>query len=554
MNPIENEELKREYLSWQQRRLQEALSRFNRAHPDQPVGLFSNLFTFHWLQQEIHPNYRIEVIKRVGLDQSEALTTLLLQEADESQYIQGLLSHWLQEADEKQPQYQQVQQWMARYDDQLPDAADAILTAWEKLAIFRKSRIESVRRIQAGQKQTVSEVGGETDRQRLTLVDKLPNRFTRPSPFEKIGLIPQIACPESCRHCMFVWRPPLKDSPDSALLLQRINKEANNVLFTGGDLSQSLSELYRAIREMDNIQIFAILLNGSSATSPEEATTLFEAIRHALANRPAAFMPAQVTLQISFDEYHQEITSNSKGQLKERIPVACIANLVAQSVHYPEIQLVLLHKQNRLNFSKNLFQVGVFARLSRALSQRGVGVASINWHTSPRAKSDPLNPARKGGVIRDALFTLEGFPNRPIHMMSSTIDAYGRAALLDPSEYINEKDYLQQILSDGPPSQERFDIDPMVWYDGSVTLFSASHFWIGDLFEEGDKVFQRYQKDPLLNALERFDATLLDLFSEKDSSLETLINRSTGPHHLFHQLTESAAMRLHLTKRLADLG
>ncbi|MBF0380361.1 MAG: hypothetical protein HQL69_05035, partial [Magnetococcales bacterium] len=188
------------------------------------------------------------------------------------------------------------------------------------------------------------------------------------------------------------------------------------------------------------------------------------------------------------------------------------------------------------------------------LTEMGHPITSIDWQTSPRKKADPINPSHKGGVIRDVIFNLKGFSDKPIHMMSSTIDAYGRAALLDPSEYINERDYLDQILTDGPPDNDQFDIDPMVWYDGSVTLFSASHLWIGNLVEEGELVFARHNRDPLLQALQRFDHSLLKYYSEVANDLETLINRSTGPHFLFHQLTRSAAIRLHLTKRLIEMG
>jgi hypothetical protein len=543
--------LESEYLDWQQRRLQAACKRFRRANQDQPE-LFDNLYIFSWLQQEVPQQFREAVLKASDCEPDTQATTLLVESNDETKYLQGLISYWLQQPNESHHHREKMKKLLADHGNQLPDAADEMLSKWQKLGIFRNIHIESVRRIQTEQKLIAEEVGGKVDQQRVALVDTLPKRFSPAKPFSKIGLIPGMACAQNCRHCMFVWRTPMKNPPDPAPLFKRLNAETRNILFTGGDLDQRMSELYRAIVEMSDIEVFAILLNGAFATSLGKADKRFMEIRQALKMRPKHFRPAQVTLQISFDEYHQEIKSDKNGNLTERIPVASIANLVARSRHYPEIQFVLLHKQNRLNFSQNLFKVGVFARLSRALSALEHPVADINWQTSPRAKADPINPEKKGGVIRDVLFTIKGYPDHPIHMMSSTIDAYGRAALLDPSEYINERDYLGRILKDGPPPEERFDIDPMVWYDGSVTLFSASHLWMGNLFDEKEKVFLRYRKDPLLDALERFDPALLDYYSKRSNNLKELKKRATGPHHLFHQITESAPMRLHLTQCLIE--
>ncbi len=529
-------DLEKEYLAWQSRRLKAARSRFLRCNPQHPA-FFDMLYVYNWLQREIHPSFQAATLQASGFDPYKEPHSIILNAADEGVFLSELLSHRLANPDDEYRCREDLRELMALYDHQLPEAVDDILATWQKLGIFRHMHIESVRRIQAMQKLTAEEVGGDEDQKRVALVDALGESGGEHAEFSKIGLIPHMACAKNCRHCMFVWRNPMKDPPDPAPLLERVNSSTTNLLFTGGDLDKRMDELYRAIAEMEAIEVFAILLNGAFATSPAAADGRFQEIRTALEQRPAHFKPARVTLQISFDEYHQEIISDKDGNLSERIPVANIANLVAASVGYPEIQFVLLHKQNRLNFSENLFKVGVFARLSRAL---------------PRPKADPINPAQKGGVIRDVLFTLAGHPERPIHMMSSTIDAYGRAALLDPSEYINERDYLKRILKEGPPAEERFDTDPMVWYDGSVTLFSAAHLWMGNLFTEGDRVFARWRNDPLLAAVERFDPILLEFYSQAANDLKELKKRATGPHHLFHQLTESAPMRLHLTRSLVD--
>jgi hypothetical protein len=56
----------------------------------------------------------------------------------------------------------------------------------------------------------------------------------------------------------------------------------------------------------------------------------------------------------------------------------------------------------------------------------------------------------------------------------------------------------------------------------------------------------------LSNALNRFDLSLLDYYRELRDDLDSIIERSTSPHHLFHTITEDGAMRLHMTKRLIE--
>ncbi|MBF0448057.1 MAG: hypothetical protein HQL67_07655 [Magnetococcales bacterium] len=545
---VESDNLEKEYLTNQRQRLNGALIHFRQTHAHIPLFL-ETLYLFHWLHREISPTYRPILLSLSGLA-PDPLQPVLLADSDSSDVIQALLIYWRQNPDATHPHHLSVGSWLSCHENQTDLGSQKLLELWQASGLFQHSHSALVREIQIHQKQIGESVGAEEDRQRMALVDSLPKRFAAVSRFGKMGLIPRMACPQNCRHCMFVWRPPLKNLPDPAPLLRCVNRRTENLLFTGGDLSHHLKELHRAIGEMDRIQHFAILLNGAAAGSQWEAKQIFDSIRQALDNRPGHFSPAQVSLQISFDEYHQEILSRDDGRLRERIPVVNMAHLLIESLHHADIDCLLLHKQNRLNFSKNLFNFGVFSRLSKTLSRLGYPIEQIQWQTAPRPKVDPIQTDQKKGVIREVQFTLQGYPQHPLLLMSSSIDAYGRAALLNPSEYINERAYLTQVLEKGPPPGECFDIDPMIWYDGSVTLFSAAHIWMGNLIEEGESLFERYEKDPLAAALAAFDPKLLAYYSERSDDLEDLKNQATGPHHLFHKLTESAPMRLYLTKRL----
>lgn len=261
-----------------------------------------------------------------------------------------------------------------------------------------------------------------------------------------------------------------------------------------------------------------------------------------------------VLLQISFDEFHQEVYVDKKGLLAERIPVSKIANIVERYPKYSgQIQLALLHKQTALNFSHDVLKKGVVARLANELATRGHQMQVIDMQPSPRLKQNPKLANQNEKVLKDASFVLDKHTNAPIILTSTTIDGYGRAALLDEWETIKEKDLLHQVITHGAPAGESFDIDMMVWFNGWVTLFNAVHICLGDHYKDGfEKIKARQRKDPLLAALNRMDKVVLEFYKEIRDDLDEQIEAATGPHHLFHSLTEEPEVRLHLTKRLIE--
>jgi hypothetical protein len=343
----------------------------------------------------------------------------------------------------------------------------------------------------------------------------------------------------------------MRDTPDPEPLLRTVNALTENLLFTGGDLTRQLDGFIRAIGAMDRIRTFAILLNGDFADDREVTDRTLKAMAEAIRGRPAAWRGARVLLQISFDELHQEVIVGRDGALRERIPVAKIANIVECAPRYPEIQLCLLHKQNALNFSLDLFRKGVFGRLLQELARRGHRVRVLSSAPSPRPKRHPLEEGRTGQVLKDASFVLARHPDRPILLTSSTVDGYGRASLLDEGETVKERDLLGQVLAGEAPPGEGFDTDLMFWFNGWATLFSAVHVCLGDLYGDGiETILARRRKDPLTKALGCFDPRLVELYAEVRDDLEQRIASATGPHHLFHVITEDAQVRLHMTRRL----
>jgi hypothetical protein len=509
-----------------------------------------------WLHENVQENYREAVLAAFSKGRQGFLMRMLLTASDAKSFIEAYVDHWLAYDGEAQQQHQQISRLLDHCSGDEEALKAFLLEQWNDLGLFQRGRAEIYHELALDERERYRDYASDDEAERLALIDALPDRGQPPQRFDKLGLIPSMACPQTCRHCMFIWRPIMKDTPDPATLYDMVNGLTRSVLFTGGDLTKQLDDFYRAIATMKNIRTFAILLNGDFAKTPEITEQVMSSMANAVRKRPGNWPDARIILQISFDEVHQEVLVDKNGQLKERIAVANIANIVELAPRFKrEIQLALLHKQNALNFSMALFQKGVFARLVRELGARGHQVQVLSAQPSSRLKPNPAQGGQQGQLIRDASFVLDSDPDVPIMLTSSTVDAYGRGLSLDKNETINDREMLLQMLAGKRAEGEYFDTDLMFWFNGWVTLFSAVHMNMGDVYRDGlDTILRRLHLDPLTRALHDFDLRLLDFYREIRDDLDDRIAVATGPHQLFHAITERADMRLHMTRRLIEIG
>jgi len=518
--------------------------------------LLSYLHAYHWIQHNVHPDYREQVLAGFQAPARRWLMDLLLSDTGDD-FVRGYIDHWLKAGPGGPAQRQQLLRLLARQGGSVGGLNRYIQRLWDGLGLFSRDYKSAYADLARHERERYGDLLGEHDLERLALVDALPD----PGPdagsprFAKAGIIPAMGCPQTCRHCMFIWRPLKPVDADPDLVYRSVDAVTDNVLFTGGDLTRHLDTFYRGIREMRHVTTFAILLNGDFANDRAATDRVVGAMAEAVKARPGHWPKARVLLQISFDEFHQEVTVDRRGQLKERIPVAKIANIVETVPRYAkEVQLALLHKQTALNFSMDVLHKGVFARLVNELGQRGHQVQVLSTAPSARLKRNPQAPDRLAPILKDASFVLTAFPDAPVLMTSSTIDGYGRAELLDDGETVKEKELLAEVLARGAETGERFDIDLMFWFNGWATLFNAVHLCLGDLYRDGlDVILARQRRDPLAHALHVFDRRLPQLYAEVRDDLDALTDKATGPHHLFHMLTEESEVRLHLTRRLIEL-
>ena len=517
----------------------------------------SYLYAYHWLRHNVQENYRAGLLATFRSGKLGFLMDLLLCDSAE-QFVEDYIQHWLNYQGDALKQQQECQQLLARRTGDAQRLAADILRLWKKLGLFGQSYMVQFKQVGREERDRYEGMLGPEDQQRLALVDALPDPLSgniRPR-FAKMGIIPAMGCPQTCRHCMFTWRPPKPKHENPEQVYELVDQFTDSVLFTGGDLTNQIDSFFAAIRTMRHIKNFAILLNGDFANSPQIANEMLGKMAEAIKSRPKKWAQAMVLLQISFDEFHQEVYVDKHGLLAERIPVAKIANIVECYPRYTkQIQLALLHKQNSLNFSNDVLQKGVFARLATELGKRGHKIQVLGMQAAPRLKRNPRSPEQPAQLFKDATFILDRHPQSPILLTSSTIDGYGRAALLEEWETVKEKDLLQQVLNAGAHHDETFDIDMMLWFNGWATLFNAVHICLGDHYQDGiETILARQRKDPLTHALHHFDLRLLELYSELRKDLPQKITAATGPHHLFHALTEEPEVRLHMTRRLLEMS
>jgi len=518
----------------------------------------SYLYAWHWLRHNVHVNYMPQVLETFRSAKFSFLMDLLLSDTAEA-FIKGYIQHWLSSSDNLKQRVELLNLLSLRNND-VEQLSRDMLAIWQSFSLFTENYMVQFKQVSRDERDRYAGMLGKEDQERLALVDALPDVLSTENlnasnkNYNKLGIIPAMGCPQTCRHCMFTWRPPRGKNENPQQVFDLVDQYTESVLFTGGDLTKQLDHFYRAIRSMRHIKNFAILLNGDFATTAKETNEIMARMAEAIKQRPKKWPKAMVLLQISFDEFHQEVYVDKQGLLAERIPVAKIANIVESYPEYSgQIQLALLHKQTGLNFSHDVLNKGVVARLLSELGKRGLQMQVVDMQPSPRLKKNPKASQQNEKILKDVTFILAKHTNAPILLTSSTIDGYGRAALLDEWETVKEKDLLQQVITQGPPAGESFDIDMMLWFNGWVTLFNAVHICLGDHYKDGiETIMARQRKDPLSYALNRMDRMILDLYKEIRDDLAEQIEAATGPHHLFHALTEEPEVRLHLTRRLIE--
>ena len=255
--------------------------------------LLSYVYCYHWLQHNVHQAYRAEMLSAFSRGKQGFLMDLLLQADDHKQFIHGYIDHWLK-VESRVMQRQQLLQLLAAENNDPVQLTAYLDKTWNKLGLFGKPPAVAYKDLAREERNRYGDMLGEADQQRLALIDALPDLPGRHPGFAKLGLIPAMGCPQTCRHCMFIWRPLIKDPPDPGPLYSMVNGLTDSVLFTGGDLTRHLHYFDRAIRSMRNISTFAILLNGDFASDKQTTDQVLQSMARAIKDRPGYWTSARV--------------------------------------------------------------------------------------------------------------------------------------------------------------------------------------------------------------------------------------------------------------------
>lgn len=512
-------------------------------------------YCYKWLRAHLPCQYYGDVLFQPRHKTYDFLVDILKHSPDEEHFLRNYILYCSKPENVKNaPHNLKAQLFYEHYNKNIDDCVSEIISVWKGLGYFKDSPAHRLSEERRRQRHIFDAIYSEADRERLRIIDKLPikkHNHVKKSHFEKLALIPTFQCATGCRHCLFIWRPLLKPLYDKDKLFDIVNRYTKNVLFTGGDLTKYLGDFYDAVRKMDRIENFVILLNGRFAGTGAEADQFMKSINEALNERKArGFTNASVTVQISFDEFHQEVLIDKKGKFYERVPVSTSVNILESSLAFDSINVVLLHKQNSYNFSDALIKKGVFARLMRECSKRKREVTIMSAGTSRNPKVNPVTGKESHSMITDIYFVISNGQKKIFTFNSSLVEALGKAKFLDSTEYVNARDVKDTSVSRSMRG-ENFDSDLMLWYNGYVTSFSAPHLILGNLYDDTiETIIERWHKDPLHSCLKNFNPELIDYYKEISSDFEQIYEESSSHVNLFMNMICSDKVRLYLTQRI----
>lgn len=524
-------------------------------HPMKEILLY--LYAYKWLRENVDLKYYEQVLSVANNETYAFLVELMVHAADETQFLSNYIAYCIKpENIDKAPHNIKARIVYEELGSNIERTVEAILMTWNQLGYLPAIKSKLISDEAKRQKQIFNNIGGTEDRKRLKLIDELPDSYAikRHSEFAKLAIVPSFRCKSRCRHCMFLWRPVHRQTLNPGKLYSLLNPLTKNLLFTGGDLTVYLDDFYNAVETMDHIQTFAILLNGAFAGTKEQSNRVFKSIAKALRQRKAKGFPsARVLMQISFDEFHQEVHADSDGNFYERLPIRNIANILESALPYEYITVALLHKQNAYNFSDALFKKGVFYRLAEELEERGNPIKIISIGKSQRPRQHPVTRKTTLSMIADVHFVLSRNPQKVFLMNSSLVDSIGGACFLDPGEYVKAEGIKKEALTKRHLPGEAMDMDLMFWLDGQVTSFSLPFLTWGNLFEDSlETILTRYKKDPLAHALQKFDTRLLDYYRDIAEDFDVIYQNSSSHVNLFYNILSSSKVRLRLTEWLIN--
>lgn len=169
--------------------------------------LLTYVYIYHWLRENVYPEYFTDVLKPFRGSSRAFLMDLLQQSDNDEMFVRGYIDYWQNNSTEAPIQQRLLLQALDDNEGNTDKLAGAILQRWSNLNLYTKTSKIEYRDIARDERNRYSDMLGDDDNARLKLIDALPDLESQNIRFDKLGLIPAMGCPQTCRHCMFIWRP-----------------------------------------------------------------------------------------------------------------------------------------------------------------------------------------------------------------------------------------------------------------------------------------------------------------------------------------------------------
>ena len=158
--------------------------------------LLSYLHAFHWMQHNVHTDYREQVLATFQAPARRWLMDLLLTSSSED-FIRGYIEHWLKAGPGGPAQQEQLLRRLAAQGGDVEQLVSYIAQVWDGLGLFSKDYKTAYGNLARHERERYGDMLSEQDLERLALVDQLPDPgFKGKTPrLAKAGIIPAMGCP-----------------------------------------------------------------------------------------------------------------------------------------------------------------------------------------------------------------------------------------------------------------------------------------------------------------------------------------------------------------------
>ena len=423
-------------------------------------------------------------------------------------------------------------------------------------ALFREQIKENAKRI-------YNSIGSDIDKERRHLVRRVVDHsnFNKDDVHqEKIGVLCLAytnVCKNKCRHCM-AYRPmsgsfSFGNSLIDSVLDATYKHGTQFMLFTGGEPFLALDEVTYTIKHSNASQIF-ITTSGDFAVDSEKNGQTDKTVGKIwdafCSNKSEKKMGLGV--QISMDDFHQEILLSKDDSLRENSSLVRIANLMEVIFRaYPEIRITLMSVRSGVKYS-------ILSYLFNELERRGIDV--IDRDEVLVFYSQLISePAQKGPEILQMEISLKYNDKEiKIYCGAQLISRISGALLLAPWELMDAahtlKDFEQMKNVDQLAMESNMIL---IERDGNVYLGgSLAGVWaLGNLGEEQLSQIIKYSSfDPLVVAINNDFGQLIHWAKEINPSIESQISSHPTGMEVMNKVFSEPAMRLYLTKRVIIEG